>query len=30
MTGDAKSGPAKAALTSYVVTERDGKIYIKA
>jgi len=29
ITGDAKSGPARLPLTSYVVTERDGKIYIK-
>jgi len=29
ITGDAKSGPARLPLTSYLVTERDGKIYIK-
>jgi Rieske Fe-S protein len=29
ISGEAKSGPARLPLTSYVVTERDGKIYIK-
>ena len=29
ISGEAKSGPARLPLTSYVVVERDGKIYIK-
>jgi Rieske Fe-S protein len=29
ISGEAKSGPARLPLTSYLVTERDGKIYIK-